>query len=82
MAVNWDDVREVEGIVAWLDDLCAEHKLPLPSHGSADPDVMQFHFDLAELFDVYSKARGHGDDDQQRAAWQAVEQHIAQFQGR
>jgi len=80
MAVNWDDVRYVEGLVACLDDVCERRGLPLASHGSADPKVMQFFFDLAELYDVYDKAQAHGDRDQRAAAWTAVEQRIRQFQ--
>ena len=79
MAVNWNDVRLVEGLVACLDDLCEKRKLPRPGRGSCDPEVMQFHFDLAELFDVWDKAQAYGHPDQRKAAWQAVEDHIRQF---
>ena len=79
MAVNWNDVAYLDGLVACLDELCDERGLPRASRGSCDPNVMQFFFDLAEVYDTWSKADGYGDRDQARAAWQEVEACIQAF---
>ena len=80
MAVNWNDVAYLEGLVCCLDELCKERQLPRPSYGSCDPEVMQFYFDLAEVYDTWTKAEAYGDRDQGRAAWAEVEACLRAFQ--